>query len=423
MILSERYLDPIEEMVYRKQVGLLCWTIEYRGTLDVGALEQALRALFDRWPVLRSQVEKTDQGYRLKVSAGYYPQLTVVDGGRTTLLREARAISDNRHLGPIQLLLVREQSQGYFVFGTGHTIVDAPSVFAYLAEMWQFYTAVTGGREIHLSNVSKTAHLPAAPSQIFRARWGEACRAVTDRSTPAVVDNKERCVDVPAAICSGSIRMSPEATSRLINLCRVKGVTVGALLVGTMAVVLRDFYSPSGAITMRFGAGVDLRKTIRPPIGATDTTFLVTRKSITLDIPMDASAADIAGDFKKKLDEEIERRDEWLYTCRTKTQLARAFANDNSSLSDIILNNWGVIPHFARPCDLEFADFFIPNSHSTDSKSPTKPDDKSPMRPGCKLHSYTFEGSLRISWAGTGIPKTVMDSFPFRLQNNAESAS
>lgn len=403
-IFSSRYLDSLESYHYENK-GILPWMVEFQGRVDPIAMQRAIRILTIRHPVLRALIHVDKQGYRLEVPHNNYPHLLSLRGGRDTCIRKIEEVKHFLHPALSCFLLVQEGSYGYFVSCLSHAVADAHASFAYLSELWSIYTKITAGYDIH--SVHK-GMLPRSTADILSERQ-------TRRQPPPLVKNHSNQTKAreerarPRQVRPELVRLSSTESTSFIQYARNSGVTVGALIVGIMALVIRNNISAPEESPINIYAGVDHRTKFDPPIGLTECTggFVFPRK-VTVSISENADPIEISKEFKIRLENEIERRKSVIHG--NSFVLDHKIEHEHLSLA---LNNWGQVPSFTRPSDVDFTDFSLVGLVSDEQASKL-----ADVPQVCSLTTYTFNDIIHIAWHVPDEPDgSLLKEFLARCRN------
>lgn len=382
----ERPLDVIETSLASR----IPFTFISQGSLELGALNEAVNALCWRNPVLRANIEKDDENCRLVCTTASLA-IKTISGDKSSWHTEASEINDKSNSSTFSPLLIRENHLNYLVLNFSHVIVDAHAAFAYMAEFWDFYTNIVKRKEVEHA---QSTRLPMSPTQMLdlirkrdsHLRKGNCSKESNDA-------RKNRGPSTLGSTWKELIQASPAETGQFMKRAKDAGTTVGALIAGTMAKVLRSHEPGVRSAPIHFWTAVDIRKLVEPPIRPTEVTNLISVRNFTIFVDARMSPAAIARRFKFELGNEIRSSDEDLLTGLFIEEISEKMSFDHLPGPRIMLNNWGELPKFNHPEELSLIDFTLPGMSGKQ-----KIDLNMPW--SCHLTSYTFAGSLRIHFLG-----------------------
>lgn len=377
----QRYLDDMEEQLSRMPAT---WAVEYEGSVDEKALDDALRLLYTSHPVLRARIRVNDQGSLLHVPEGDFPKLLVVDGEESDLLKHVSyAPADPM----ARVVLIRGESHGFVLFIVNHGVCGY-NLLSRMHELWRLYTYIVNGEEL---SVVPGDSLPLSSRELLKRGFGDL--------KPSPCNPKPN--DVQDGYLYG-LRFSPEDTMRLRMAARVGEVPIQGLVMGELAVMLRAHEQSTEPRSMTFRTLVDLRKHLSPAAAASDITLLTAVQIATVRVSSESDPLDVARRLKKEVREGIRRRHN-LHLQR-----------DDNSFVDCANNNVGAfsLPH---PSSLN-----IINGKQVAFPPKTK---RIRTSPGAKaaFNSYTMNDCLHIYPAFAIETETdsddVMDAFESRLND------
>lgn len=386
----ERYLDPIE--LIGAQMKPAC-SVEYEGPIDADALSKAFRFLCTRYPVLRASIHRDRKGYLLHVPSTCYPELLVLTGNLTDLLREIRHPPGTEH-GLFRLILMRDKEDcGHVALQVNHAVMDAGALGLIFNEFWQLYADVSDNSRI---SVEPTETLPLPPSELMRQRWNELGPRLPDVSELNIGGTGDvHATSVASVPILQRTRLSQQDTNRLLTTARLLQTSVHAIICGAILAGLRgvsaSVLQPAPMVCFSW---VDLRNRVQPPIVPTDATNFGFTHRADVTVSGTADPVAIGRDIKHQLEESLRKRSvELLPKVMLNTPL-------ESHLSQIFVSNAGVIATLPRPRHVRFGDFRIwPSATLQSSERMT--------------HSvygvFTYDGQLEI-----------MGIFPTHLFSNTQ---
>lgn len=340
----QRYLDDIEVQL-RGRIG--AHIVEYKGDIHEEALASAFKLLCDQFPVLRGRIRRDGKGYLLYVPPDHRPEIVVARGDETTLERQVQEPLDSSRT-VAELLLIRDETQGFAGLRADHAIVDARCLVTMLDELWRIYSAIINGSSI---SIDPDAGLPSSPCGLMKERWGEIL-SETAAAHPAATPKVYRAH-------SRRIVLSEEDTTQLIAAARAQQTSVHALICGAILVALRALGEPTDPAAMACLSNIDLRNRLSPPVGATETTNLLSFHKAEVLVPLNGNPVTVGRVIKRQLDTAIERRELQPYDVQRfiSTQVDSSLERH---LSVVGVSNSGVSTPFVQPPGLTITDLWKP---------------------------------------------------------------
>lgn len=374
---TQRYLDDIEVQL-RSSPSLL---LEYTGTINEQHLATAFSLLCSRYPVLRGQVHRDNQGYLLQVKLSDDSKLEVQDEAKSALRRAIRGPWDPT-LSVARLILIRRATHGFVVLRTDHAIADGACKIAMFHDLWRLYTDVVNGC---VDPLPTNDTLPLPPCKLLKDRWPQfrsnyACGPVHEN--PKVESSKS--VESSESL-EGFIHLTPHETTRIKAVARAEKVTVNALISGLILKAHRkQSRSSLGAPTMACLTPINLRERVTPPVGDTDTTVFLGLHKTVVSVHKDATAVQVGREFQSQLSSAIARHDlpspdRWpeILSSGLATSLERRLAL-------VSITNAAVIRPFPHPNNIRIIDFQA-LTDAPPSRFPT-------------FAVYTYNNELRIRY-------------------------
>lgn len=254
-----RNLDHLEWQQMDKPTALI---INYRGSLDPDALKEASRVTSARYPILRSKLIGSHDGYAfVEDPADMMPVATCRMDGTDHVRRVSNAWDVERSLA--QVTLVQGESQGVVAMHTDHSIADGSAKLEMFRSLWNSYSRIAQGFD---EPVIVNRKLPTSPSQTLRGSRGSKRPievAATTRHHPSDRHVMQQLY----------IRLSENETYGLVSAAHAHGMTVTSVLCGVILVTHRNaIQSTPGSISMTCKFPVNLRDHVEPRVGATQTT-------------------------------------------------------------------------------------------------------------------------------------------------------
>ena len=399
----ERTLDTHEVAMSIREPAC---SVQYEGTLDQAALEEAFRSLCDRALVLRSCIQDDGHAHKLCIPHEHYPDFVQVAGSYDNLLRIIRYPNRIRH-GVCRLIVVEAGNTGHVALQANHAVMDARSILGIFLELWRAYTNLV---EFGYPPLGPLWGLPRAPSALLDKNPSVARRLLGDGLNPFIEETTNLLAhsefgDPPY---QRRLIMTAERTSFLIAAARNMKVSVHSLVCGSILDSSRAIIPSSGTTLMTCCSVVDLRSLFDPPISPMEVGDFSLPHCVDVDIAMGESPIDLAKKIKANLDEFKSGRSALNVSPNVDVNEDRF-----PHLSRISVSNVGVVPHFPSPNGLMFVDFqFV--SHIVD-QLPI-------MRPTAGYGVYTFDGKLIVDAV---FPRHVfspvdVDSVTTRCDHNLE---
>ncbi|WP_033289739.1 phthiocerol/phthiodiolone dimycocerosyl transferase family protein [Amycolatopsis jejuensis] len=349
-----RQLDEVEVVWKEDYISAVT---EWRGTVDVGVLQQAAELLSLRYPTLRGFAEHGPSGYMLRVNLDSPPPFLVL-GETDDLLHELRYRPDFKH-ALARFVVAPGTDGGKVAIQASHAVSDSPSIFAMLRDLWHLYLDLAKGVEV----IETPGPLPQPPSTFMRDIWTQADLENLEerraRHTSLSLDSNPVDPDaVPEDVIPRDprIRLTQEETGRLVKAARNCGTSVHALMCGALSVALCGSESPNQTHYVSCTSMVDIRNRVNPPIGPTDTAVINFPVRCDVAIPPGADPVDVGSAIKYQLDSEISRRFPGVPAPRAVPSLPRRRPEPGDHPIEFAIGNAGVIPPFPGTDDLTVVD-------------------------------------------------------------------
>lgn len=372
----ERNLDPYEAFV---SIGQATLVFEYQGDLQIDAFEHALYLLCDKYPLLRSKILSRGSESYFQVSDDYRPELKILHSSTITLTEVVNSPLSNFENGTISLTILLCGDSGYICVQPSHCIADGRHLLSMLSDLWQLYTDIVVGNAVVSE---KFAHLPYAPLALLKDRWPEKYQNISALSNlPSTIDlNAQIMVDN----CSTRVLLSADETQNFIAAAQKNGITVHALIYGSLLKALRicGFLDDKTAVSCQTTA--DLRQRLNPEIKPHEVTNFAFIHSVLTSVKNSESPITTGARIVKELHSLIESSSFASSLIEDIT-----LSKDGDNFASCFISNLRSVPKFATPTTLEISDFrtLLPN------RQPGGP------KRGRILHKYaviTFNGKLGI---------------------------
>ncbi len=243
--------------------------LEAEAAIDLGRLTSAVRALLERYPVLRTRIDVAPDGSPLpvEVPAGQFPCSAARpsadgrdDGPRDWYLRVAAASQQygtSLRNGPLVAVTLARWSQGAnaVVVSIAHGVTDAFSNTVLLDDLCRLYD----GRPVGSPPPSYTAAAEAEARS--RARRSTAVRRDVAYLAGAPLGARMPFGSGGAVVCHNTV-MSAAATERIRRLGRSEGATGFMVLLGVIAERLAIAVAADDLV---IGMSVDTREELGMP--------------------------------------------------------------------------------------------------------------------------------------------------------------
>ena len=259
------------------------WNCKLHGKLNPDVLKRAWQKVVDRHPVLRTSfvwhdLKEPVQVVRLSVSL---PWLSL-DWRSSSPLEQQRLLDDflaadlqrgfDLQQPPLlRLALIRIADETYhFVWSFHHLLLDGWSTPLVIKEVFTFYEAFSGGREVELAGVRpyreyigwlRQQELGAA-----EAFWREMLKGFSAPTTLGIERGEKAAADDSEATAQyegQEVSLTAEETRGLQQLAREQQVTLNTVVQGAWAVLLGRY---SGSEDVVFGATVSGRPATLPGV-------------------------------------------------------------------------------------------------------------------------------------------------------------
>ncbi len=360
-----RYLDPIEEMFVN--VPLVTFPVAYRGTIDEPRLARAFSRLATRHPILRGRISNDQHGNLLQVRPDYGSEFAVLDGDLASLLAEIKK-PWNTAQAVSQLLLVRNQAQGYLALRLSHSIADGGAYFYLLDELWQGYADLARPGELA---IEPGAGLPISPYTLFE-RYRP--RAISETFGIADSDTALSDTALSGTALSGTapielddpihrrLSLSQPETQQLISAARANATTVYALIGGALALAHAryDGMAPRAGTVMRIRSDINLRNHVSPRVAPYAVTNFSAPHFASIRLDTTTDPVKLGQAMRDQLTSSLTDLQSAIVTGEI---LVPGFSSINSAdllhtVTDVAfcVNNLGVIPRLAQVDGLVITD-------------------------------------------------------------------
>lgn len=391
-VVLERYLTSIEAQF--KGITAIP-TVSYEGRIDEGILARALERLCRRHPVLSARIETDQHGQLLRAQPSLGTKLVVLDGDEGTL-GELANTPLNPSTAVAQVVLVRNSVGGLLGFRLDHSIVDASSAMSMFRELMEIYQSILNGVD-----PPPNPHLgiPVSPVDLLKERW------LSDDSTTEVEKPSFRAE--PVVTCRAinrSISLGVRETEQLVDAARKHETTVHALVCGVILSSLRDQFCEFSkrAEPMVCWSVVDLRRHVKPPVEATETTVFLGYHKADLSIPINADIGAVACDIRSQLDIALAGRKVSLNPADVLTY--DMHRSRTPYCTSIFVTNGGIIPSVPSPPGLQIREFVLPHPNEMVARRPI------PYR----VLTYNSELKIMYSFPSSFFADNEVDQFSRR---------
>lgn len=352
----ERYLDRHESRwLHRYPV----FSMVYEGNLECEALREAFKALCDAYPILRSKVHFTNQGYLLSADFNGEPEFRSLAGLEIEFWRELRSKRPHYSNGISRLVLAEGEDRGQVGLQVNHAFFDGSALLAMVRELWCFYDEFVRGDKIHHV---KQRGLPECRSKVANGIFDEI-DVLTE--TDQVLQNYEVEQDDALNLdttrdpfpIQARIRLGRDETTTLIRAARKLGESLHSVVCGAIMVALRRDVHPSESVLMGCRSTVDVRRRVSPPIDSTDAGMFAIFHWSVVPISCGSDPIVVGREIKNQLGTGISNRFSKPRVLRNNCgpvqirQLERQFK--------AAIGNSGAIPEFQHSGDLSIVDVEI----------------------------------------------------------------
>lgn len=394
---GRRYLDGKELSHFKHNVSS-DFFVEYSGYVCPEKMRQAIQILCSRYPVLGSIVQTDERGYWIDVSEGKSPDIETIEGGRVEAFCLCYELHSNLLPRLSFFILARKESSGCFIFGLSHVIADAHAIYAYVSELWKLYTDIYNGSPVEYCEPKP---LPKSWDKV-RERFQDSSVRQKEPKIPLLQAFQIANQVSTTHIRSGTVKLSEQETKEFINSARVNGVTVGALLVGTLAEIMREWGLISSTRPLNISVNVDMRNDPRSSVKGSEATGLTQYRNISIEPIMNSNSILIAREFKEELNRHIENLGMSAYRSISSEDefKARSCALQKAT---IFLNNAGPAPMLSTPVNARITDAGLPKFEADYPKRPNfglKSSSVAASVP-CSIQCATFQGRM---WLMLSLP-------------------
>ncbi|MDL5205904.1 protein kinase [Streptomyces sp. ALI-76-A] len=373
-----RALCPVETL-YVGQRSRAFLTCSLRGRVDVQALSAAFDAMTEANPTLRSRIVQESAGHSLRLlDEDERPRLVTRTGDED----EAHAAELNSPLpigGPLSRAVLVSSPDGerhLFILVVDHVVTDGHSSIALHNALWDHYRALVDGERTSGSSGSEVPRWPRPVSELLppadeadTAKHLDVRVEETKRNPVELVRYDVRrpsadgraVAEDPADAADGAgeghielcrLTLDTGLTARLRRTARARGVSVHALIAGTLLTVARRRLDGDGPRTLGCLSPVDLRSRLSPPLPASAMVPAVTTHLQTLDVSETSHPLDLARTVHARLNDFISRGDHF-HEMRITPEIP---GNPALQLATVIVTNMGVVPGPRLPNGLEAVD-------------------------------------------------------------------
>ena len=302
--------------------------IEFDGVVDPGLMEQALRQMVARRPILRTRVPATAPGENahfviddsvpapFKVSKRRGPDHWI----------EAIQEEVNTPLGadlgpPVRAhLLHGDEPGGELIVSCTHTVCDGRSIFNLCRQLLSEYEALVRG-EPGDPDIAAAGISPAVENLL--PEW-----ATPQRGEQLVADQLERQAHLPTPMPWPSQRgdsdepstthvlpfdVPADQLSAMLGNARANATTIHGVLGASQTQAIQEVLQPAADAEMVITTTVDIRQRLRVPVSTDEMGIYAATLGSRHSNLAKMDSWDLARDFKKQVADAIERHDHYTF--------------------------------------------------------------------------------------------------------------
>ena len=287
MSIMQRYLSVIESLnaSSTRPPGVASLTVD--GIIEPTILSAALTALAVRYPVLRGQILRDDNGFLLRISEDEIPTLRTIDGSaEDVLLAEVNApLPIDRQVA--RTVLSHDGTSSTITFCADHSIADGYLIASLLYELLDNYTLLAAGDTPRLT---PSGDLFPSLDTMLADRFSEEeivtfmakTVAVAEQSSATLLPSLASGAEImPFVFAVRNISFTARTTTEILIVAKKNGLSAHSLISGAVLAALRAQLKPADEpITLAVACPVDLRRRLIPPIALNAQLCCVGRVSV-----------------------------------------------------------------------------------------------------------------------------------------------
>jgi len=327
----KRYLDHVEVSHINNATSLVA---EYQGNVNQEILARSFELLGERFPILESRILQNESGYYFDVSHSGAREFSAETGDEDVMLQAACLPWDSSR-SVCRLSLVSNDSAGFVVFRTDHSISDGAKKLAMFRKLWDIYTSLIDRGSIDDDTSSLFA---VSPYEMLRRRH---CEHKVSPSITGVPPKVAKIFDANVF----RVVLDTDETRAVVSTARENSTSVHALVCGSILVAHRSGIESAVPLNMICHSAVDLRTHFRPPVGATEVTNMVGSHKGVVSVEPGDEPVEIGSEIKASLDAVAS---DLVVTDATATP-AGVHAQVDMGVPVVGVSNSGVVPPFSQP--------------------------------------------------------------------------
>ena len=287
MSVMQRYLSVTESLnaSSTRPPGVASLTVD--GFIEPTILNCALTALAMRYPVLRGQILRDDNGFLLRISEDEIPTLRTVDGSaEDVLLAEINApLPIDRQVA--RTVLSRDGTSSTITLCADHSIADGYLIATFLYELLDNYTLLAARNTPRLT---PTGDLFPSLDTMLTDRFSDEeivtfiaeTVAVAEQSSAIVLPSLASSARItPSVFSVRNISFTARTTTEILIVAKKNGLSAHSLISGAVVAALRAQLKPADEpITLAVACPVDLRRRLIPPVALNAQLCCVGRVSV-----------------------------------------------------------------------------------------------------------------------------------------------
>ncbi|UGQ15460.1 hypothetical protein LO772_17040 [Yinghuangia sp. ASG 101] len=286
---------------------------EVHGDLDESAVERALQALAQVYPLIGGRIVFRDGGGCMRIPE----TAAVVRLHRADALAPELSVRTDWSEGPLlRVTLISEERKHLLVSTMPRACVEGMGLVALHKRFWALYAAECSGSSVTPTPVHPILAPPIEDSLRHKYSASDlrnyaAQQAGTEtRYPPARLPNLLSPEGVPGSdptFGATRVTVDPAGTTALANIAHRNRMSVNSLVCGVVVAALRPLLEPStGPVRVGCGVAVDMRRRMNPPIPPEVMQSAASGLPIELVVGDDADPVELGRELSARVRENLD---------------------------------------------------------------------------------------------------------------------